>query len=47
MIEGLLRDGLIAETQGDYRLGDGAQKIEDADCVSTAQQGRSGLGLAA
>jgi len=29
MIDALLRDGLIAETQGDYRLGDGAMLIED------------------
>ncbi len=28
MIEALLREGLIAETQGDYRLGDGALLIE-------------------
>ena len=30
MIDALLRDGLIAETQGDYRLGDGALLIEDS-----------------
>jgi hypothetical protein len=30
MIDALLRDGLIAETLGDYRLGDGATLIEDA-----------------
>ncbi len=30
MIDALLRDGLIAETQGDYRLGDGALLIESA-----------------
>ena len=30
MIDALLRAGLIAETQGDYRLGDGALLIEDA-----------------
>ena len=30
MIDALLRDGLIAETQGDYRLGDGALPIEDS-----------------
>ena len=30
MIDALLRDGIIAETQGDYRLGDGATLIEDA-----------------
>ena len=28
MIDALLREGLIAETQGDYRLGDGALLIE-------------------
>ena len=28
MIDALLRDGLIVETQGDYRLGDGALLIE-------------------
>ena len=30
MIDALLRDGLIAETQGDYHLGDGALLIEDS-----------------
>jgi biotin operon repressor len=30
MIDALLRDGLIAETLGDYRLGDGSTLIEDA-----------------
>ena len=30
MIDALLRDGVIAETKGDYRLGDGALLIEDA-----------------
>jgi len=30
MIDALLRDGLIAETHGDYRLGDGALLIEDS-----------------
>jgi hypothetical protein len=30
MIDALLRDGLIVETQGDYRLGDGALLIEDS-----------------
>jgi DNA-binding IclR family transcriptional regulator len=30
MIDALLREGLIAETQGDYRLGDGALLIEDS-----------------
>ena len=30
MIDALLRDGLIAETEGDYRLGDGALLIEDS-----------------
>ena len=30
MIDVLLREGLIAETQGDYRLGDGALLIEDS-----------------
>jgi hypothetical protein len=30
MIDALLRDGMIAETQGDYRLGNGALLIEDA-----------------
>ena len=30
MIDALLRDGLIAETQGDYRLGDGATLFEDS-----------------
>ncbi len=30
MIDALLRDGLIAETKGDYRLGDGALLIEDS-----------------
>jgi hypothetical protein len=30
MIDALLRDGLIAETQGDFRLGDGALLIEDS-----------------
>jgi hypothetical protein len=30
MIDALLRDGLITETQGDYRLGDGALLIEDS-----------------
>jgi hypothetical protein len=30
MIDALLRDGLIAETRGDYRLGDGSTKFEDA-----------------
>jgi DNA-binding NarL/FixJ family response regulator len=30
MIDALLRDGLIAETRGDYRLGDGALLIEDS-----------------
>jgi len=31
MIDALLRDGLAAETRGDYRLGDGALLIEDAE----------------
>lgn len=31
MIDALLRDGLIAETQGDYRLGDGALLIESTE----------------
>ena len=30
MIDALLRDGLIAETQDDHRLGDGALLIEDS-----------------
>ena len=30
MIDALLREGLIVETQGDYRLGDGALLIEDS-----------------
>ncbi len=30
MIDALLRDGLIAETKGDYRLGDASVLIEDA-----------------
>ena len=30
MIDALLRDGLIAETLGDYRLGDGSTLIEDS-----------------
>ncbi len=30
VIDALLRGGLIAETRGDYRLGDGAPLIEDA-----------------
>ena len=30
MIDALLREGLITETQGDYRLGDGALLIEDS-----------------
>ncbi|MBS0230857.1 MAG: hypothetical protein JSS52_06815 [Proteobacteria bacterium] len=30
MIDAMLRDGLIAETQGNYRLGDGALLIEDS-----------------
>jgi hypothetical protein len=30
MIDALLRDSLIAESQGDYRLGNGALLIEDA-----------------
>lgn len=30
MIDALLRDGLIAETQGEYRIGDGSTVIEDA-----------------
>jgi hypothetical protein len=30
MIDALLRDGLITETQGDYRLGNGALLIEDS-----------------
>ncbi len=30
MIDALLRNGLIAETLGDYRLGDGSTLIEDA-----------------
>ena len=30
MIDALLRNGLIAETQGDYHLGDGALLIEDS-----------------
>ena len=30
MIDALLRDGLVAETLGDYRLGDGSTLIEDA-----------------
>ena len=30
MIEALLRDGMIAETQGDYRLGDGALLFENS-----------------
>ena len=30
MIDALLREGLIAETQGDYRLGDGALLIENS-----------------
>ena len=30
MIDALLRGGLIAETKGDYRLGDGALLVEDA-----------------
>jgi hypothetical protein len=30
MIDALLHDGMIAETLGDYRLGDGATLIEDA-----------------
>jgi hypothetical protein len=30
MIDALLREGLIAETQGDFRLGDGALLIEDS-----------------
>jgi hypothetical protein len=31
MIDALLRDGLIVETQGDYRLGDGALLIENSE----------------
>jgi hypothetical protein len=30
MIDALLRDGMITESQGDYRLGDGALLIEDS-----------------
>ena len=30
MIDALLRDGIIAETKGDYRLGNGSLLIEDA-----------------
>ena len=30
MIDALLREGLITETQGDYRLGDGALLVEDS-----------------
>ena len=30
MIDAMLRDGIIAKTKGDYRLGDGALLIEDA-----------------
>ena len=30
MIDALVRDGMIVETQGDYRLGDGALLIEDS-----------------
>ena len=30
MIDALLRDGMIAETQGDYRLGDGALLFENS-----------------
>ena len=31
MIDALLRDGLITETQGDYLLGDGSTLIEDTE----------------